>query len=186
MVLKSKQKQQKLLLLIYSVFHILQLWNYKHHVQTIYSFHSSVHFSCSIVFNTLWPHGLQHTRLPCPSPTPRSCSNTRPWSWYAIQPSHSLLSPSPPDFNLAQHLGHLQWISSFHQVAKLWSFSFSINPSNEYSGQIFFRLTGYISLQTKGHSRVFSNTTVQNHQFFSIQPSLWSNSHIHTWLLEKL
>ena len=66
-----------------------------------------------------------------------------------------------------------------------WSFSFSISSSNEYSGLLSFRLTGLISLLSKGLSRVFSNTTVQKHQFFEAQPSLWSNSHIHTWLLEK-
>ena len=63
---------------------------------------------------------------------------------------------------------------------KYWSFSFSISPSNEYSG-----LTGWISLQSKGLSWVFSNTTVQKHQLFGTQLSLWSNSHIYTWLLEK-
>ena len=68
---------------------------------------------------------------------------------------------------------------------KYSSFSFSISPSKEYSGLISFRMTGWISLQSKGLSRVFSNTVVQKHQFFDTQPSLWSNSHIHTWLLEK-
>ena len=68
---------------------------------------------------------------------------------------------------------------------KYWSFSFSISPSNEYSGLISLGLTGWISLQSKGLSWVFSNTTVQKHQFFGAQLSLWSNSHIHTWLLEK-
>ena len=68
---------------------------------------------------------------------------------------------------------------------KYWSFSFSISPSNEYSG-FPLRLTGLISLQSKGISRVFSKITVQKHQFFGAQPSLWSNSHIHIWLLEKL
>ena len=69
---------------------------------------------------------------------------------------------------------------------KYWSFSFSISPSNEYSGLISFRI-GFclIFLQSKVLSRVFSNTTVQKHQSFSTQPSLWFNSHIHTWLLEK-
>ena len=69
-----------------------------------------------------------------------------------------------------------------------WSFSFSISPSNEYSGVMSFRidwLTGWISLQSKGPSRVFSNTTVQKHQFFGAQLSLQSNSHIHIWLLGK-
>jgi len=61
-----------------------------------------------------------------------------------------------------------------------WRFSFSISPSNEYSGFISLGLTGLISLQSKGLLRVFSNTTVQKHQFFGAQPSLWSNAHIHT------
>ena len=68
---------------------------------------------------------------------------------------------------------------------KDWNFSLSINPSNEYSGLFPLGWTGWIFLQSKGLSRVFSNPTVQEHQFFSVQLSLWSNSHIHTWLLEK-
>ena len=68
---------------------------------------------------------------------------------------------------------------------KYWSFSFSISPFNEHPGLIYFRMDWLISLQFKGLSRVSSNTTVQKHQFFSVQLSLWSNSHIHTWLLEK-
>ena len=74
---------------------------------------------------------------------------------------------------------HIRW-------PKFWGFSLSISPSNEYSGLISFRMDCFdIFLQSKGHSRVFSNTTIQKHQFFSIQLSLESNSHIHTWLLEK-
>ena len=68
---------------------------------------------------------------------------------------------------------------------KYWSFSFSTSPPSEYSGLISFRLTGLISLLSKGISRVFSSTTVQKHEFFGAQPSLWTNSHIYTWLLEK-
>ena len=68
---------------------------------------------------------------------------------------------------------------------KYWSFSFSIGPSNEYSGLIILGLTGWISFQSKGLSRVFSNTKVQNHQFLGAQLSLESNSHIHPWLLEN-
>ena len=68
---------------------------------------------------------------------------------------------------------------------KYWSFGFHISPSNEYSGLISLGWTGWISLQSKGLSRVFSNTTDQKHQFLSTQLSLWSNSHIHTWPLEK-
>ena len=68
---------------------------------------------------------------------------------------------------------------------KNWCFTFSISPSNEYLGLISFRMDWFDLLQSKGLSRVFSNTTVQKHQFFSAQLSLWSNSHIHTWLMEK-
>ena len=73
---------------------------------------------------------------------------------------------------------HIRW-------PKYWSFSFSISPSNKYSELITFRIDSLISLQSKGLSRVFSNTTIQRHQFSGAQPALWSNSHIHTWLLEK-
>ena len=82
------------------------------------------------------------------------------------------------------------WVFSSESVLcirwpKYWSFSFSISPSNEYSGIIPLGLTSLIFLQPKGLSRVFSNTTVQKHQFFSAQLSLWSNSYNHTGLLEK-
>ena len=105
----------------------------------------------------------------------------------AIQPSHPLLSPSPSTFNLS-HIRIFSSTSGLHiRWPKYWSFSFTIGPYNEYSGLISFRidLIGLISLQSKGLSIVFSNTTVQKHQFLDTQPSLWSNSHIHTWLLEK-
>ena len=101
----------------------------------------------------------------------------------AIQPSHPLSSPSSA-FNLSQHQGLFQWVSSSHQVAKIGvSASASVLPMNI---QDWFPLgwTGWISLLSRGLSRVFSNTTVQKHQFFSAK-SLWSNSHICTWLLEK-
>ena len=83
--------------------------------------------------------------------------------------------PLPPALNLSQHQGLFQRVSSLRQVAKFWSFSFSISPSNEHPGLISFRIDWLDLL-----SRVFSNTTVQKHQFFGIQPSLWPNSHIHT------
>ena len=108
------------------------------------------------------------------------------WVGDAIQPSHSLLSPSPPALNLSQHQGLFWWVSSLHQVAKVLrvSASTSVLPMNT---QDWFPLglTGFISLQSNGLSRVFSNTTVQKHQFFGTQLSSQSNSHIHTWLLEK-
>ena len=90
----------------------------------------------------------------------------------AIQPSHPLSSPFSPAFNLSQLQGLFQLVSVHIRWPKYWSFSFSISPFNEYSG--------LISLQSRGLSRVFSNTAVQKHQFFSAQLSLESNSHIHT------
>ena len=102
----------------------------------------------------------------------------------AIQPSHPLSSPSPPALSLSQHQGLFQWVSSSHQLAKVWSFSFNISPSNEHPGLISFRMD-WLDLLAKGLSRVFSNTTVQKYQFFGTQLSLQSNLYIHTWLLEE-
>ena len=89
------------------------------------------------------------------------------WVGDAIQPSHPLLSPSPPALNLCQHQGLFQWVSSLHQVAKVLgvSTSASVLPKN-IQGWFPLGLTGLISLHSKGLSRVFSNTTVQKHQFF--------------------
>ena len=106
---------------------------------------------------------------------PESTQTHVHWVGDAIQPSHPLSSPSPPALNLSQHQDRFQWVSSFHQVTlhirwlfasalKYWSFS--INPSSEYPGLFTLGLTGLISLLSKGLSRVFSSTTVQNHQFF--------------------
>ena len=79
-------------------------------------------FSLSVVSDSLWSHGLQHARLPCPSPTPRAYSNSCPLSRWCHQPSHPLLSPSPPAFDLSQQQGLFQWDSSLHQVAKVLEF----------------------------------------------------------------
>ena len=145
-----------------------------------------VQFSHSGMSNSLWPHGLQHTRLPCPSPTPRACSNSCPsgqWCHPTISSSVVPFSSCLQSFTIRvcsdESALHIKW-------SKYWSFSISISPSNEYSGLFPLGLMSLISLQSKGLSRIFSNTTVQKHQFFSAQISLWSNSHIHTWLLEKL
>ena len=83
-----------------------------------------VQFSCSVISNSLWPHGLQHARPPCPSPIPRVYSNSCHRVGDAIQLSHLLLSPSPPALNLSQHQGRFQWVSSSHQVAKVLEFQF--------------------------------------------------------------
>ena len=147
---------------------------------------SSVQFSRSVMSDCLQSHGLQHTRPPCPSPTPGVYSNSCPSSRWC-HPTifiicHPLLLPPSifPRIRVFSNESvlHIRW-------SKYWSFSFSISPSNEYSGWFPLGWTGWISLQSKGLSRVFSNTTVQKHQFFGAQLSTQSNSHIHTWLLEK-
>ena len=96
------------------------------------------------------------------------------WVGDAIQPSHPLLSPSPPSLNLSQHQGLFKWVSSLYQVAKVLEFQLQ-HQSFQWTRRTDW--TGWISLQTKGLSRLFSNTTVQKHQFSSAQLSLWSNSH---------
>ena len=93
---------------------------------------------------------------------------------------HLLLPPIPPSIRVFSNesILHMRW-------PKYWSFSFSIILSKEIPGLISFTMDCWISLQSKGLSRLFSNTTVQKHQFFGTQPSSQSNSHVHTWLLEK-
>ena len=91
-----------------------------------------------------------------------------------------LLPPIPPSIRVFSNEATLRM-----RWPKYWSFSCSISPSKEHPGLVFFRMDGWISLQCKGFSRVFSNTTVQKHQFFGTQPSSQSNSHIHTWPQEK-
>ena len=97
----------------------------------------------------------------------------------AIQPSHPL-SPTSPTLNLLQHQSLFYESAPCTRSPKDWSFSFSISPSNEHPGLISFRMDWWISLQSKGLSRVFSNTTVQKIQFFGAQLSSQSKCHIHT------
>ena len=108
------------------------------------------------------------------------------WVNDAIQPSHLLSPSSPTALNLSQHQGLFQWISCSHQVTKLLELQlqFSTSPSSEYSGLISFRMDWFDLLAVQGTLKSLSNT-VQKRQFFGAQPSLWSNSHIHMWLLEK-
>ena len=106
------------------------------------------------------------------------------WVGDAIQPSHPLSSPSSPAPNPSQHQGLFLWVSSSHEVAKVFSASASVLPVNTEDWSPL-GWTGWISLQSKGLSRVFSNTSVLKHQFFGSQLSSQSNSHIHTWPLEK-
>ena len=143
-------------------------------------------FSHSVVSDSLQPHGLQHTRPPCPSPTPRVSSNSCPlsrWCHPTISSSAIPLSSCPQSFPASGSFQMSQFFASGGQRIGV-SASASILPINV---QDWFpiRLTGWISLQSKGLSRVFSHTTVQKHQFFGAQPSSQNNFHIHTWPQEK-
>ena len=105
------------------------------------------------------------------------------WVDDAIQPSHPLSSPSPLTFSLFKHQGLFQWVSSSHQVAKVLALQHQ--SSNEYSGMIFFRMDWFDLLAVQGTLQSLLQHHSPKHQFFGAQPSLWSNSHIHSWLVEK-
>ena len=142
-------------------------------------------FSHSHVSHSVCHQGLQHTKLPCPSPTPGACSNSCPSSWWCHPTISSSVHPFSP------HLQYFPGSGAFQMSQFFTSGGQSIGVPASASVlrmniQDWFPLgwTGWISLQSKGLSRVFSNT-VQKHQFFGAQLSLWSNSHIHTLLLEK-
>ena len=143
-------------------------------------------FCCSVAKSspTLCnPHGLRHFRLPCPPLSPRVCSNSWPLSWWCyltISSSVAPFSSCPQSFLVSGSFS--SFISGGQSNGA--SASVSVLPVN-IQGLFPLGLTGLISLQFKGFSRVFSSTTVQKHQFFGAQPSLWSNSHIHIGLLEK-
>ena len=147
---------------------------------------SSVQFSPSVMSNSLWPHESQHTRLPCPSPTPRVYPNSCPLSWWchpvissSVVPFSSCPQPLPASesFPMSQLF---TWSGQSIGVSALAS----VLPMNTQDWSPL-GWTVWISLQSKGLSRVFSSTTVQKHQFFCAQLSSWSNSHVHTWPQEK-
>ena len=145
----------------------------------------SVQFSHSVVSDSLWPYESQHARPPCPSPTPGVHPNSCPSSWWC----HPAISSSVIPFSCPQSLPAsgsfpksqlFAWGGQSTGVSALASFL-----PKKSQGWSPSEWTGWISLQSKGLSRVFSNTTVQKHQFFSAQLSSQSNSHIHTWPQEK-
>ena len=136
-------------------------------------------FSCSVLSNSLPPHGLQHAGLPCPSPTPRAYSNSCPLSRWCHPTISSSVIPFSSCLQTFPASGSFP-MSQFFKSGGLSlgaSASASVLPMN-IQNWFPLGLTGLILL-SKGLPRVFSNTTVQKHQF------LWFNSHIHTWLLEK-
>ena len=137
------------------------------------AFPASVQFSCSVLFNSLRPHGLQHTRLPCPSPTPGAYSNSCPLSRWCHPTISSSSSPSPA-FNISQHQGLFQWVSSSHQVAKV--LELQLQPQ-AYSRLISFRMDWLDLLAVQGtlksllqhHSSTAS--ILQRSAFFMVQLS---------------
>ena len=147
---------------------------------------SSVQFSLSVVSDYLWPHVLQNARPPCPSPIPTVHPNSCPlsqWCHPTISSSVIPFSSCPQSFPASGSFQINQLFASGGQSIGI-SASTPVLPMNTQDWS-HLGWTGWISLQSKGLSRVFSNTTVQKHQFFGAQLSLQSNSHIHTWLLEK-
>ena len=144
-------------------------------------------FSCSGMPYSLRPHGLQHTRLPCPSPTHlgRVYQTLIHWVGDAIQLSHPLLSPSHPAFNISQHQGLSSELALHNRWPNYWDFSFSISPSNEYSGLITFRIDQFDLLAVQGALKSLvqhrsSKASIIQHSAF-----LLSSFHICTWLREK-
>ena len=146
---------------------------------------SSVQFIRSVMSDSLWPHELQHARTPCPLPSPGVHLDSRPssqWCHRAMSSSVIPFSSCPQSLPASESFPMSQlftWGGQSIGVSALASFI----PKNTQGWSS--ECIGWISLQSKGLSRVFSNTTVQKHQFFSAQPSSQSNSHIHTWPLEK-
>ena len=163
-------------------------WSITLHTQCVcvaYLF-SSVQVSHSVVSDSLWSHELQHTRPPCSSPTPGAYPNSCSWSlWCHPIISSSVLpfSSCAQSFPASESFQMSQLFTSGSQSNGV-SASTSVLPMNTQDWSPL-GCTGWISLHSKGLSRVFSNTTVQKHQFFSAQLSLQSDSHIHTWPQEK-
>ena len=158
-------------------------------IQNKKAYHKSLgsyQFSHSVVSDSLRPHESQHARPPCPSPTPRVHSDSRPsslWCHPAISSSVVPFSSCPQSLPASESFPMSQlfaWSGQSTGVSALASFL-----PKKSQGWSPLEWTGWISLQSKGLSGVSSNTTVQKHQSFSAQLSSQSNSHIHTWLLEK-
>ena len=153
---------------------------------TSYVNFNSVQFSCSVMSNFLWPHESQHTRPPCPSSTPGVHSDSHPSSRWC----HSVISSSVVPFSYCPQSLPASGSFPMSQLFTWGGQSIGVSSSasvlpKKSQGWSPSEWTGWISLQSKGLSRVFSNTTVQKHQFFYPQLSSQFNSHIHTWPLEK-
>ena len=147
---------------------------------------TSVLFSHSVVSDSSRPHESEYARPPCPSPTPGVHWNSRPSSWWchpAISSSVVTFSSCPQSLPASESFPMSQFFAWGGQSIGVSALaSFLLKNTQGWSP---LEWTGWISLQSKGLSRIFSNTTVQKHKFFSTQLSSQSNSHIHTWPLEK-
>ena len=143
-------------------------------------------FSCSVVSYSLQHHGLQHASITRPSLFPWVCSNSCPLSWwcYLTISSSAGCFPFCPQSFPASGSFPVNWFCA-SGVQSIGASALASVLLLNIQGWFSLGLTGLISLQSKRPSKVFTNTTVQKHQFFGTQPSLWSNSHIHTWVLEK-
>ena len=164
-------------------YHMLWMWKMGSVVQCWFS---SVQFSRSVVSDSLRPYESQHDRPPCPSPTPGAYSNSWPLSRWCHPAISSSVAPFSSCLQSFPASGSFPMSQLFTWGGKSIgvSASASVLPMNTQDWSPL-GWTGWISLQSKGLSRVFSNTSVQKHQFFSTQLSSLSNSHIHTWPLEK-
>ena len=141
---------------------------------------------CSVVSDSLQPHGLQHTRTPRPSPTPRASSNSYPSRRCCHLTISSSVVPVSSHLQSFPASGSFSMSRFFAQGGpNCWRFSFSISPSNEYSGLISFRMDWFDLLAVQGTLKSLLNTIVQKHQFFGTQLSSQSNSHIYTQLTGK-
>ena len=141
-------------------------------------------FSHPVVFDSLQPHGLHHSKHPCPSPSSEVCPSSCPLHWWcrpAISSSDALLSFCPQSFPPS---GTFPMSLLFTSSGQNTEASASVLPTSIQCWSPL-RLTGLISLMSRGLSGVFSSTTVWRHQSFGILPSLWSSSHNQTWPLRK-
>ena len=165
---------------------ICHFWQHGKHYPNEISQISSVQFSRSVVSDSLQPHESQHTTPPCPSPIPWVHPNSCPliqWCHPTISSSVIPFSSCPQSLPVSESFPMSQLFTWGGQSTGVLALA-SVLPKNTQDWSPL-EWTGWISLQSKGLSRVFSNTTVQKHQFFGVQLSSQSNFHIHTWPLEK-
>ena len=141
-------------------------------------------FSHSVMSDSLWPHDYSTPGFPVYHYLPKLAQTHVHWVGDAIQSSRLLSSPSSA-FNLSQHQGIFQWVSSLHQVARVLDLHFIFSPSSEYSGLIYFSIDWVDPLAVQGALKSLLQYHSSKASIFSAQPSLWPNSHIHTWPQEK-